>query len=111
MGPGREIAFCVIAISRFVDNEPSDLTRQRGSARTGRAEGAIIAVVPFGLSQNEKQKKKSVHLVALKVTSFCCLCVMSLKDFVTEMKHYSVGSVIRASVAASWYFPLLFART
>lgn len=28
MGPGREIAFCVIAISRFVDNEPSDLTRQ-----------------------------------------------------------------------------------
>ena len=35
MGPGREIAFCVIAISRFVDNEPSDLTRQRGSTLHG----------------------------------------------------------------------------
>lgn len=35
MDPGREIAFSVIAISRFVDNEPSDLTRQRGGAARG----------------------------------------------------------------------------
>jgi len=35
MGPGREIAFCVLAISRFVDNEPADLTGQRGGTLRG----------------------------------------------------------------------------
>lgn len=35
MGPGREIAFCVIAISRFVDNEPCDLPRQHGASPEG----------------------------------------------------------------------------
>lgn len=40
MGPGREIAFCVIAISRNVDNEPPDLTWQRGITQHGPSRGS-----------------------------------------------------------------------
>lgn len=57
-----------------------------GSEAAQRMEGSLESNYHHDTSWSELELKQKVHLVALKVTSFCCLGGMFYRDVVAEMK-------------------------
>lgn len=70
MDPGREIAFCEVSVSRFVADEPPDLTGSEAACCTEQSLESHHHRAALG---SKLELNQNVHLVALKVTRFCAV--------------------------------------